>query len=122
MAFIWHQQSYEKKMLFPPLLRLNTEHFSNGWLYKRKVNGEFNRMPIAGAFVVNFNLKFPSVFGGHSVVNNTYEILLLLKAIFFFAGDFSILFRPSLGGVHDHLTAVLKSTIDMNVYGHLSGL
>jgi len=40
----------------------------------------------------------------------------------FFAGNFSILFRPSLNGVHDHWTAVLKSTVDMNVYGHFSVL
>jgi hypothetical protein len=46
-------------------------------------------MPIAGAFVVNFNVKLTSVCGGHSVVNNTdYEILLLLKATFFLPETF----------------------------------
>lgn len=91
-AFILHQQSYERKMLFCLLLKLNTklqEHFSNGWLYKRYVSDEFNRMPIAGAFVFNFNVKFTSVFGGHSLLNNTYyEIFLLLKATFFFPETF----------------------------------
>jgi hypothetical protein len=68
--------------------------------------------------VVNFNVKFTSVFGGHSLINNTYyEIFLLL-----FPGNFSIVFRPSLSGVYDHWTAVLKSTLPVNLYGHFSVL
>lgn len=108
------------------LLKLNTklqERFSNGWLYKRNVSDEFNRMPTAVAFVFNLNVKFTSLFGCNSLVNNTYyEIFLLLKATFFFFQKLFYSVRPSLSGIHDYWTAVLESTLDVNVYGHFSML
>lgn len=65
--------------------------------------------------MVNCNVKFTLVFGGHSLINNTYYEIRVFLLIF--PGNLSILFRPSLIGDY-HWTAILH----VNLYGHFSVL